>query len=261
MGEDRAMGGAVAPTVLIVGAGATGLPVGYHLGLAGAAVTYLVRPGRAAALAAPQRLYCYDDGSLKSFDGFRVVDDVAALAGDRFDFALITVDGHTSRTEEGTTLLRALGDVVRAGDAVVIMCGFGVGVREHHRRCLAVPDEWLLHGFVGMTRHQTAADLPAHPPADPALLDRVVVAYRHPRNRTGFRLDTGNKAAAAEFAALYHRSGVSRCVRMSRAMDEIFCTVGFPVYAACEFAGWPDVATVAGDTELWRLACCARPRS
>ena len=51
------------PSVLIVGAGATGLPIGYHLALAGADITYLVRPGRKAALDSRPPLYCYDDGA------------------------------------------------------------------------------------------------------------------------------------------------------------------------------------------------------
>ena len=39
------------PGVLIVGAGAMGLVIGYHLSLAGAQITFLVRPQRLAALA------------------------------------------------------------------------------------------------------------------------------------------------------------------------------------------------------------------
>ena len=42
--------------VLIVGAGATGLVAGYHLQLAGAEITFLVRPKRLLALSQPQIL-------------------------------------------------------------------------------------------------------------------------------------------------------------------------------------------------------------
>jgi ketopantoate reductase PanE/ApbA-like protein len=246
------------PAVLIVGAGATGFPVGYHLGLAGADVTFLVRRGKAASVTAPRRLYCYDDATLKTFADYQVVDDVGDLERTDFDYVLITFDGHVSRTPAGVETLRAVGDVVRPTDAVVIMCGFGMGVREHHLEVLGIAGDRLLHGFVGMLAHQSDADLPVHPPTDPVELARSVIAYRHPGSRVGFRLDTGNPRAARSFAALYDRSGVSRCARMSKQLDAILCTVAFPVYAACELSGWADFATVSADKELWGLACRAQ---
>ena len=41
------------PAVLVVGAGAVGLVMGYHLSLAGAQVTFLVRAGRKQAFQSP----------------------------------------------------------------------------------------------------------------------------------------------------------------------------------------------------------------
>ncbi|MCZ1002402.1 ketopantoate reductase [Streptomyces mirabilis] len=246
------------PSVLIVGAGATGLPVGYHLGLAGADITFLVRPGRKAALGSAQRLYCYDDAELKTFDTYRVVDDVTELAGAGFQFVVITLDGHTSRTPEGTELLRGLGELVRACDAHVVMCGFGLGVREHHREILGVDDDRLTHGFLGMLSHQASADLPVHPPTDPARVALAGVCYRHPTNRIGFRVETGNATAAQRFAELYERGGVSECAQVSREVDDVFCTAASPVYAAAELAGWPDFTTLVRDEELWDLACRAQ---
>jgi hypothetical protein len=246
------------PSVLIVGAGATGLPVGYHLALAGADVTFLVRPGRKAALGSVQQLYCYDDAELKSFDRYEAADDVALLTGARFDFVVITLDGHTSRAPEGTELLRNLGKVVRECDAHVVMCGFGLGVREHHLQTLGIDDGRLSHGFLGMLSHQAAAGLPVHPPTDPALVAQAKVCYRHPASRTGFRIENGNAAAAKRFAALYERCGISRCAEVSRAVDDVMCTAAAPVYAAGEIAGWPDFATVTRDERLWGLACRAQ---
>ncbi|MEW1721091.1 2-dehydropantoate 2-reductase N-terminal domain-containing protein [Streptomyces sp. NPDC093109] len=242
------------PSILIVGAGATGLPIGYHLSLAGADITYLDR----SAIDATQQLYCYDDNSLKTFTGYHAVDDVAALTGRRFEFVMITLDGHTARTEGGAATLRALGDLIRPSDATVIMSAFGIGVREHFLEVLGIPDDRLLHGFLGMLAHQSAANLPIHAPTDPAKVAQAGICYRHPKNRIGFRLDTGNPAAAKRFAALYDSSGVSRCARMSREMDSIFNTIGFPLYTAWEIAGWPDFATVAKNKELWKLTCAAQ---
>lgn len=41
-------------------------------------------------------------------------------------------------------------------------------------------------------------------------------------------------------------------------MSSLYSTIAFPIYAACELAGWADFATVASDKELWRLACLAQ---
>ena len=51
--------------ILIIGAGSMGIITGYHLSLAGADVTFIIRPHRAEALNHPQILYCYDDNKLK----------------------------------------------------------------------------------------------------------------------------------------------------------------------------------------------------
>ncbi|MBD1382439.1 hypothetical protein IC621_19670 [Bacillus sp. IB182487] len=111
------------PNILIVGAGAVGVPLGYHLSLSGADITYLVREGRKAKLNSPQQLYCYDDATLKSFTDFSVIDNVAELVGKQFQFIIVTLDGHSSRTTEGTATLRKLGEVAQASKASVIMCG------------------------------------------------------------------------------------------------------------------------------------------
>lgn len=247
------------PSVLIVGAGAVGLPVGYHLSLAGADITFLVRPGRAAAFAAPQQLYCYDDASLKTFAGYRVVEQVAELAEQRFQFVIVTLDGHTSRTADGTAMLRSLGDAIRMSDATVIMCGnFGLGLREHYLETMGIAEDRLLSG-IGMLSHQASANLPIHAPTDPALVAQASICYKHPSSRVGFRLVTRNTTAARQFVALYNRCGVSRCGLMSPVLINTLGPAVFAVYAACDIAGWPDdFATVVANKELWRLACRAQ---
>jgi glycine/D-amino acid oxidase-like deaminating enzyme len=57
------------PQIRIIGAGAMGLGTGYHLQLAGAAITFLVRPARMLEMSRPQVLYSYDDATLKTFAG------------------------------------------------------------------------------------------------------------------------------------------------------------------------------------------------
>ncbi|WP_038211101.1 hypothetical protein [Xenophilus azovorans] len=56
-----------------------GVVTGYHLHLAGASVSFVVRPGRSRFI--PQRftLYSYDDASLQNFEAFGVGEDVSVL--------------------------------------------------------------------------------------------------------------------------------------------------------------------------------------
>jgi hypothetical protein len=247
------------PSVLIVGAGAVGQALGYHLSLAGAGITFLVRPGRSAAFAAPPQLYCYDDAQLKPFVGYRVVENVAELTQMRFQFVLVTLDGHRCRAAEGTALLRGLGDAIRASEATVIMGGeFGMGLRAHYLEAMRLAEERLLSGFFRMLSHQATADLPIHAPTDPAQLARAGVCYKHLANRIGFQIGTSFAPAARQFAALYNRCGVSRCGLMNPRLVTIFSNAGFPFYAASEIAGWPAVGTLVANQELWRLACRAQ---
>jgi ketopantoate reductase len=72
------------PSVCIVGAGSMGVSTGYHLSLAGAAVTFLVRPHRQEQLSRPQVLYSYDDHSLKTFSGvLSSWPEIGSVAGSR----------------------------------------------------------------------------------------------------------------------------------------------------------------------------------
>src|SRR6266567_2507273 len=243
------------PSVLIVGAGAVGLAVGYHLSLAEASITFLVRPRRSAACASPQQLYCYDDAELKTFAGYSVVENVAELAEMRFQFVIVTLDGHSSRTTEGTALLRSLGDAIRASDAMVIMGGVALDLREHYLKVMRIAEDRLLAALLGMLSHQANANLPVHAPTDPAQVAKASVCYKHPASKIGFRIGTSFAPAARQFAALYNRCGVSRCGLVNPVIVDSASASG-PVYAACEIAGWPDdFATVVANKELWRLAC------
>ncbi|SFE75343.1 Ketopantoate reductase [Paenibacillus algorifonticola] len=246
------------PNILIVGAGAVGFSVGYHLSLSGANITFLVREGRKAAFQAPQQLYCYDDAALKNFTGFGVIENVAELADKPFQFIFITLDGNASRTKEGMAMLSKLGDMVRASKATVIMNGFGIGLREHYIKVMQISEDRLLRGILGMLSHQGSAGLPVHAPTDPTKVAKAIVCYKHPANKVGFQVETNNKEAAKQFIEIYNRSKVSRCGQVSPAMFNIYSSIGFPVYAACDIAGWSDFSTVASNKELWRLAIRAQ---
>jgi hypothetical protein len=237
---------------LIVGAGALGILTGYHLQLAGADITFFVRENRLAALGAPQILYCYDDGTLKSFSGYRTATDLGTLAQTRFDYVLVTLDGAACLSEEGTKLLAGIGDLIRESDAVIIVGG--VGVRSHYLATTRLPAHRIVEGTLGCLAYQTDRVIfPLHPPTDPATLAKSSLAYHHLQGGPGFFLAAAPRPAAEAFAALYTLSKVSRAKVVSASLFAIISTAFFPMTAICDLAGWPDAATLSANTPLMRL--------
>jgi len=240
------------PTVLIVGAGALGVATGYHLNLAGAAVTYLVRPARLQALQAPQVLYCYDDAQLKHFTDFHAVDSVAEAAKLSYDFVLVTLDGSSCQSADGTRLLAELGEAIRGTAAVAVIAG--IGVREHCRQTMQLPDDRVVEGTMRMFSYQVdRVTMPLHPPTDPKQLARASMAYRHPSGKAGFMVAGKPAKAARDFAELYNQCGVSSCNRMNARLYSTFVRSFFPVAAVFDLAGWPDAKTMADNKELMNL--------
>jgi hypothetical protein len=244
------------PNILIVGAGAQGVITGYHLSLAGAHITFLVREGRRMALRSAQHLYCYDDASLKTFAGFGVATDVVELAGRDFDYALVTLDGPSCRSAEGTRLIAGIGDLFRNQRTIVI--AGGVGVHGHFVQTTRLPETRILEGTLGCLAYQTdRVTLPLHAPTDPVQLAKASIAYHHFSNRAGFMLSARPRAEAEHFASLHSRSGVSKGIVMSPTLFEIMTTAFFPMTAMCDLAGWPDARTMSENRSLMTLGSAA----
>lgn len=240
------------PAVLIVGAGALGVATAYHLALSGAEITFLVRPNRLAALQGGQTLYCFDDLSVKDFQSYHSTATVEDTAGKDYDFVLVTLDGAACRNEEGEALLRALGDALRPGKAVALVCG--MDVREHCRNLMGLPPERVLEGTQAMLSYQVdRADMPVHPPADQEQVAGADFAYRHISNGFGFTVVSEPAGAAGHFIDLYNRCGVSKCRSMNPLMYTMFTRSFFPIIAIYEQAGWPDAATLVENRKLMTL--------
>lgn len=246
------------PSVLIVGAGAMGMVTGYHLQLGGTDITSLVRPGRVEAFHPPKQLYCYDDGTLKTYANYRVIDNVADI-GHAPDFVLSTLDGATARTLESTALLGALGRAMASSPTVFIMGGVGVGLREHVLQATGLPAHRLLNASLSMLAHQVSAGLPVLPPTDAAKLAQASVAYRHLGKQAAMVIDATYAEPAKAFAALYSRSGVSKAAVIPKTLLSIMTNAAFPMLAASEIAGWPTVdGLVTQHRALWHLCCQAQ---
>jgi hypothetical protein len=241
------------PQILIVGAGAMGLGAGYHLQLAGAAITFLVRPARVLEMSRSQVLYSYDDATLKTFADYRLISDVAEISSSSYDYVIVTLDSLTTRKPEGTALLKSIGDAIRESSTEVIIGGVGVGLHDYYLRTMALPAHRILNGALGMLSHQVAKfELPLHAPTDPVLLSKADVAYRH-IHKTSFLLDDRFPEAARRFAAIYDASGVSSCQIMKRQEFAMMTKFMFPVFAASELLGWPHAKNLGNNKELWAL--------
>jgi hypothetical protein len=240
------------PRILIGGAGAMGLSAGYHLQLAGAAISFLVRPSRVLEMSRSRVLYSYDEASLKTFADYTLISDVAEISRSSYDYVIVTLDGFTTRKLEGRALLESIGDAIRDSSTEVIIGGIGVGLHDY-LRTMALPAHRILNGALGMLRHQvTNFELPLHAPTDPVLLSKADVAYRHIHSAS-FLLDDRFPEAARRFAAIYNASGVSSCQIMKRQEFAIITKFMFPVFAACELLGWPPARDLDNNKELWDL--------
>lgn len=242
--------------VLIVGAGALGLTTGYHLQLAGAEVSLLVRPHREAALLQAPQLYSYDENRVHSFENYRLFTAEEQLRGENFDFVLLTLDGATCLSEQGTMTLSALGEILRNDAAIMLICGVGLGLYDHVRRSTGLPPERLLEGTMKMFAYQTGA--PCAPQPDPAVKephDTADVAYLNFPDHVGFYVTTTPKPASRAFVALYSRSGPAICKTIPTGLYRMTTNTFFSFTVASELKGWEGTEALIGDSELWPLCC------
>lgn len=241
------------PKILIVGAGAMGLVTGYHLNLAGAAVTFLVRPHRLPALQRPQVLYSYDDGGLKAFKAYDCTTTTDALAKGRFDYVLLTLDGDALRRPEGVSLVEAIGAAARDTPTKVMIGTIGIGLKSWFMRLSGLAEDQVFNGAMSLMAYPPAkASLPLHPPTNPAHLAEADLAYGH-AGAQGFIVDDSAAQAAHRFCEIYNRCGVSTCEVRPAAAFATSIPALFPVFAASDLMGWPGAEDLGADEELWAL--------
>ena len=239
-------------SVCIVGAGSMGVITGYHLQLAGATVTFLVRPHRQEQLSRPQVLYSYDDRSLKTYSDYDLIADPAKLAGTSFDFAVITLDGAALRAEAGQKLVDEMGRAFGNTPTQVILGSVGIDLRSWFLERSGLADTQVTNAVLGILAYEAqAATLPLHPGVKPDLLAKADCAYRHP-SPSGMIVDLSAPQVAHDFTALYDRSGVSKCGIVS--VDEHkLGPAFFSILAAWELLDWPAAAEINPSDETWQL--------
>jgi hypothetical protein len=229
-----------------------GVLTGYHLQLAGAAVTFLVRPHRLEQLSRPQALYSYDDQSLKTYSGYDLMTDPAKLSGTSFDFVVITLDGLALRAEAGQKLADEIGRAFRGTSTAVIIGSVGIGLRSWFLERSGLAETQVTNGVLySLVYEVPPATIPLHPGVKSDLLAKADYAYRH-FTPSGFAVDLSAPQVAHDFAALYDRNGVSQCSIIS--VDEHKASVAFfAPLMAWHLLKWPAAVDIDSTDETWRL--------
>lgn len=245
--------------ILIVGAGALGLTCAYHLSLAGASITFLVRSHRVADLSRPQLLYRYNDHSLKTFEQFDVLSDLTALRGQDYDFVLLTMDGATCRSQQGTATLKGLGHALAGSGARLMINAVGIGLYEYVKEVTGLADTQLMQGTMGIFAYQPGRpNTPCSNILDKNAHDKADIAYLNFPEGIDFLVVNKPKKAARVFKALFNQCGVARCTSMPEAIFKVFSNSFFPFTVASEIDGWQGTEHLINNTELWQLCCQTR---
>jgi hypothetical protein len=249
------------PRVLIVGAGAMGMVTGYILNLAGAEITFLIRPHRAEALNHPQLLYYYNDNKLKKFKEYTYLTDPSQiLAQEEYDFIVITLDGAALRSGTGQNLAQTIGSAVRQSASKrtgVILGSVFFNIRSWFLDVSRLPEEQVTLGWFTIRAYSTASvTLPLLPPTDPGLLSKASIAYIDNLG-DGFGVDDSAPKVANAFAKLYNSSGVSTCGITPKAQAGVYMNPIFAIYAGCALLNWPRFRDIDTQGEIWHLTVAA----
>ncbi len=159
----------------------------------------------------------------------------------------MTLDGASLASDEGTTLLAAIGDAVREDDTTLIIGSVGIGLRELAMSASGLPSERVINGMIAMLSHKTAGvDLPIHPPTDPDELSQADFAFRH-LSDAGFMLENRNAGTAARFAKIFDQSGIARRIVIPPELFGVQSRAIMPLFVTSEILGWPSTDVLTSD--------------
>jgi len=246
--------------VLIIGAGAIGIILGYHLELAGADITFLVRPHRLNELQNPQTLYCHDDHSLKVFKGYHYITEVSELLDKTYDYIFIALDGAALKSESGQNLIRTIGKAAAGAQNTtkVLIGSFYFDIRSWFLELSGLPGNRVctcnaaIHAYYTkafkmptvVTSSESSSSITQ---ADWAYADRFSTG-------AAFHVLDDCPEVAQSFAELYNACQVSKCIIRSPDEDALFGNVAPIAFAAAELLGWPKFRDIDPDDDIWKLA-------
>ncbi|MFF2520733.1 ketopantoate reductase family protein [Streptomyces liangshanensis] len=245
------------PRILIVGAGSMGVVAGYHLGLAGADITFLVRPHRADEMDRPQILYSHEDNRLKEFTGFSYLTSPSEVMGAGYDYILVTLDGATLRSDTARALVVQLGEAVRGTETKILLGTVFFDLRNWFLQVTKLPGDQVTNAYAQIHSYPThALTLPGDADTDAALLAQADIAYAD-RFGPGMIIDDSAPEVANSFAEIYNASGVSSCLVLPAGQLAVNANPMLAVLVACELVDWVPLKDLHQHKEVWDLALAA----
>ncbi|KAF2684025.1 hypothetical protein K458DRAFT_36429 [Lentithecium fluviatile CBS 122367] len=236
--------------ILIVGCGAVGLSQGYHLSAA-ADITYLVRPGRKPAFVPPKRLYDYKENALRVFDNYRVIESANEVAGERFLFVFDTLDGHTARSEGGTSTLKAVGELIRETEAFVLYDAIGLDMEEHYAKSMSIGKERLLLAM-SMLTHQPTPMISIPSTADRELVKQADLLYDGFPGHLGLMVFNTRPKLVKTLQATYAKNGKLK-VAVHPAFLSAILPIGMLHLVVWNIDGYRPFPHLKANNELWGL--------
>ncbi|MFF3559171.1 ketopantoate reductase family protein [Streptomyces sp. NPDC002574] len=245
------------PRILIIGAGSMGVVAGYHLGLGGADITFLIRPHRRADLDRPQILYSHDDNQLREFTGFSYITSPSEVTGAGYDYILVTLDGAALQSDSARSMVVQLGEAVHGTDTKIVLGTVFFGLRNWFLRITGLPSNQVTSAYAQIHSYPThALTLPGDSSTDPELLAQADIAYAD-RFGPGMIVDDSAPEVANSFTEIYNASGVSSCIVAPAGQLAVNSNPMLAVLAACELVDWVPLKDLHQHTEVWDLALAA----
>lgn len=234
-----------------------GIVMGYILQLAGAKITFLIRPHRAESLDRPQKLYCYDDNQLKTFTGYDYITSPSKVVGADYDFIVITLDGAALKNDVGHSLVQTLGEAVRGTQAKIIIGAMFINLLPWFLKTSGLESEQVINGQLWIQAYPpSAVTLSVHGSEDVKLIAQADQAYSDCLGQ-GFSVDNSSPAVASGFADLWNASGVSKCGVVPKEQAALTANSLFPVLAALGLLDWPNFQAIDATDPLWILGVAA----
>ncbi|CAI7643748.1 unnamed protein product [Penicillium bialowiezense] len=243
------------PRILIVGAGAIGIMLGYHLSLAGADLTYLVRPHHAERLSHPQILYSYQGVTSIEFKGYNFITDPAQIGTSDYDYLLVTPDAATLMAPQGAALVKTIGEIFKGRHAKILLAGTFHNFKSWFAEASGLPENRLACIIVPIAIHETKVELKTHGYVDKEQFHKADYAFA--RLNPDITLQIEDEPKFADFVSLYNTCGVGHCITSPAAQMAAHLLPIFSLLVPMELLGWPSMKDLDRNSELWRLGTAA----
>ena len=229
-----------------------GIITGYYLSLADVDVTYLIRPHRKQQLSRTQLLYSYDDRDLKSYSGYKLIDNPKMLIDTSFDYIVITLDGASLKSESGERLAKAIGKAYRDKNTGIIIGSVGVELRPWFIEHSGLESSQVAQGLLATLIYEAQkTKLPLHDGIETDLLSKADYAFKR-IGENAFNIDLSAPTVASGFKEMFDQNGVAKAQIIPESAARAAVTGVVPVMAL-EALGWKKLKDIEATDEVWRL--------